>query len=417
MKRMKGIATGLLILVLIGALAAWPFRHNFWGGLAFAAFEAALVGALADWFAVVALFRHPLNLRFIPHTAVISNNRERIINTITDVVENQWFNVDLLKQKIVDFPMVDKLSALIQGEAWKGKVEEFTASLIKNVLRDMKTETMAQFLQEFAAEHLAEIRISSEMVGRLEEMAKDKYVDPFLDFCLDKAMEATAGEPFTVLIQTALEEAVQEYSSRGGFWRRFSRGLGEGLDIINYPEAAKTSAKKIREVLWRMKQPENEYRLNIRAMIDSMVLADPEKATRLLQSLVQRVVCTDEGMRITEDLLTAVKEQMLRDDLQNSALVKRITGMLLDQIESVRTDEAKKEQIENWIKNALIMLVDKYHGIVGMIVKENLQMLNDESFVESLEDKVGDDLQWIRVNGTVIGSLVGIVQYLALHFI
>jgi len=78
MKRMKMIATLMFLLALASSLIAWFFRESFMGGLLFAASEAALVGALADWFAVVALFRHPLGLKFIPHTAIIPNNRWRV---------------------------------------------------------------------------------------------------------------------------------------------------------------------------------------------------------------------------------------------------------------------------------------------------------------------------------------------------
>ena len=87
MKNMKKVATALLVLTILGSLTAWNFRTSFTGGLFFAAFEAALVGALADWFAVVALFRHPLGLKFIPHTAIIPNNRGRIIEGIVKIVE------------------------------------------------------------------------------------------------------------------------------------------------------------------------------------------------------------------------------------------------------------------------------------------------------------------------------------------
>ena len=72
---------------------------------------------------------------------------------------------------------------------------------------------------------------------------------------------------------------------------------------------------------------------------------------------------------------------------------------------------------EAWIKSELASLLERYHGVIGSIVREKLQGLNDAGLVESLEDKVGDDLQWIRINGTVIGALVGIAQYLLLHLL
>ena len=106
-KRMYGIATAMLLLAVVGSIIAWPYRGGFTGGLIFAACEASLVGALADWFAVVALFRHPLGLKFIPHTAIIPNNRGRIIEGIVKIVEKDWLSLDFIQSKLHDYPIID----------------------------------------------------------------------------------------------------------------------------------------------------------------------------------------------------------------------------------------------------------------------------------------------------------------------
>lgn len=417
MKRMKAIATTLLLAALAGSVISWPFRQNFWGGLLFAAFEASLVGALADWFAVVALFRHPLGLKFIPHTAIISSNRNRIIDTITDVVENQWFNIEILKAKINNYPLIDKLASILKSDAGRQQMEEFAASLVPNIIRDISPEYAAQFLHDMVREHFSEVKVSPEVIERLETSLKSLYADDVVDFFLDKAIEATSGQSFKGALKRTLRGAVEEYSSKGGFLRRISRGIGESFDVINYHEAAESVAHQIREFLVGVRQPGNFYRGKIMTALDDVKIADPENSSAVLGSLLEKVLLTGEGFQATVEVLNALKAQLTSGDMENSPLVKYLANIVVEQSENIRTDEEKKAKVEGWIKGQLIALVDKYHGIVGAIVRENLQALNDESFVESLEDKVGDDLQWIRVNGTVIGLLVGVAQYLILHLL
>jgi uncharacterized membrane-anchored protein YjiN (DUF445 family) len=83
----------------------------------------------------------------------------------------------------------------------------------------------------------------------------------------------------------------------------------------------------------------------------------------------------------------------------------------------VRNDEARRSQIESMIKAELKKILERYHSVIGHIVREKLESLDDSALVVSLEARVGDDLQWIRINGTVIGGLVGIAQYLILYFL
>jgi uncharacterized membrane-anchored protein YjiN (DUF445 family) len=91
--------------------------------------------------------------------------------------------------------------------------------------------------------------------------------------------------------------------------------------------------------------------------------------------------------------------------------------MIIEQIRSIQQDLPRKQVTEDWIKTELMQILERYHGVIGGIVREKLQSLNDAGLVESLEDKVGEDLQWIRINGTVIGALVGIIQYMVLRWL
>ena len=98
-------------------------------------------------------------------------------------------------------------------------------------------------------------------------------------------------------------------------------------------------------------------------------------------------------------------------------MTRYLTNMVIEQINQIRQDEERKNNLELRIKTEITGLLEHYHFVIGNIVKENLEGLDDAGLVISLEAKVGDDLQWIRINGTVIGALVGMLQYLILRLV
>jgi len=417
MKKMKALATILLLTALVGAIVSWPFRQNFWGGLALSTFEAALVGALADWFAIVAIFRHPLGIRFIPHTAIIPNNRERIINSIADIVENQWLNLDIIKAKINEYPVAEKLALALESSEGKQRLEDIVLSLMINTIKDIEPEYAAKFIQQVIRENFSEISISEELVEKFESSLKELYGDDVIDFLIDKLSIMTEDYSFKKVVKNAIHKAANDYAMRGGFFRRLGKGLGEGLDVINYEEAAEAIARKFADFLGEIKESGNPYRVKIKISIENIRFANQESAATMLGSLVQKTINTEEGIKAIVDIVSVLKAQLITEDIKRSPLIKYFAIMITEQIQNIKADKEKNAEFERWIKKAGTDLVDKYHGLVGNLVKENLQSLNDQSFVDSLEEKVGEDLQWIRVNGTVIGALVGIVQYLILHAI
>ncbi len=415
MKRMKYIATFLFAVALVGSILVWPYRGSFTGGLLFAAFEAALVGALADWFAVVALFRHPLGLKFIPHTAIIPNNRGRIVDGIVEIVEKDWLSLDFIRSKILDYNLLDNLALALESEEGRHGLERITKSLLANTVQDLNPDDMARFIHLMLTDNLGEIKISPNLVVQIESSLKNLYGEDVIQIFLDWAIASTRGEEFEQIIRRTLQRAAADYSNKGNYLRRLSKGLGESLDIFNYDEGAVSVSNRINLFLVQMKDPNNNLHIKVRTELDKLHIADPETASAKLGELLQKVVGTEAGIVATAEVLAALKNQMMASDLEDSLMIRYISNLVIKQFTVIRQDEERKMSVENWIKNELTSLLERYHGVIGHIVREKLQSLNDIGLVESLEDKVGNDLQWIRINGTVIGALVGVAQYLLLH--
>lgn len=417
MKKMRAAATTMLVLVFLGSLVTFNFRTNFTGGLFFAAFEAALVGALADWFAVVALFRHPLGLKFIPHTAIIPNNRGRIIEGIVKIVENDWLSREFIAAKIQAYPLVDSLAVAMASDEVRRGIEETAQSISGNILRNLEPSDISEFIHVMLADNLDSIEFSPRLVQNVEDVVKELYSEDVIRLVLDWGIASTRGEEFERSIKRLLTRAAADYSNQGNFMRRLGKGLGETLDMINYEDAAIIISRRINNFLIELKAPGNHMHIKIKQEIENLHLLDPEAASLVLGDTVRKFVGTESGIKATTEILAAVKDQMLRDAERGMPLISYLTEIILQQITAIQQDGVRKAELEAWLKDKIISLLERYHVLIGRIVREKLENLNDEGLVESLEDKVGDDLQWIRINGTVIGALVGIAQYLILHSI
>jgi uncharacterized membrane-anchored protein YjiN (DUF445 family) len=417
MKRMKMIATLMFLLALASSLIAWFFRESFMGGLLFAASEAALVGALADWFAVVALFRHPLGLKFIPHTAIIPNNRGRIVEGIVAIVEKDWLSLDFIRGKVLEYDLIDGIASALETEEGRHGLERVSHSIIINIIQDLKPDDVSRFIHMMLADNLGEIKISPPLVERLETSIKNLYGDDVIRLLLNWAIASTRGDDFERVIKRTLTRAAADYSNQGNFMRRLGKGLGESLDIFNYDEAANTLAHRINRFLIEMQDPQNQYHIRVKAEMENLKIADPETASSMLSETLKKIIGTEAGLTATTELFAALKKQLLNDSNKEIPLIRYLSDMVLAQINSIRQDEVRKAAMESWMKGEVMALLERYHGIIGLMVREKLQSLNDAGLVESLEDKVGNDLQWIRINGTVIGALVGVLQYLILHLL
>ncbi len=417
MRNTKAAATTMLGLAILGSLAAWNFRTSFTGGLFFAAFEAALVGALADWFAVVALFRHPLGLKFIPHTAIIPNNRGRIIEGIVKIVETDWLSLDFITAKVQAYPLIDGLAEALASDEVRRGIEETAQSISSNIIKNLDPTDISEFFHAMLSDNLDSIQFSPSLVESVEDTIKHLYSDDVIRLMLDWAIASTRGEEFERSIKRILTRAAADYSNQGNFMRRLGKGLGETLDIFNYDEAALILSRRINHFLVEMKVPDNQLHVKIKQEIENLHLLEPEAASAVLGDAVKKFIGTETGIKATGELFAALKDQLLRDAQRDMPLISYLTEIILQQISAIQQDEGRKVELDAWLKNKIIDLLERYHAVIGRMVREKLESLNDAGLVQSLEEKVGDDLQWIRINGTVIGALVGIVQYLVLHLI
>lgn len=411
-RSMKGKSLFLLILAVVGVAVSWPYRNVFFGGLVLAACEAALVGGMADWFAVVALFRHPLNIPWLPHTAIVPANRENIINGIVDIVENEWLKLSVIREKIASLSLVDGLLDMLDDQRGSKRLRIIIGGLVGDLVKSLDTDKIAAYLEKKVKDTV----LGPLTVNVIKTMELGSHEDEIMDFIIDEFLVLLNTLDIREILTTYLKKAAADYK-RSGFWRRLTIDTGEQLKIIDYDSVAYVALDRVQDMVVDMRRPENEYRIKLKSVFFN--LENNESLQQLIESwkndALKRLDFTQAIAGYIAGIKQAASGGIISNVRNSNRLLNYIMDLVGDQLVQLREDAAKKDKLDRWLKTELIRLVEKYHGLVGDIVRDNMERLDVRSFVASVEDRVGDDLQWIRINGTVVGALVGIGLYLATH--
>jgi uncharacterized membrane-anchored protein YjiN (DUF445 family) len=404
---------GALALAVLGRVLDRPALTPFWGGLLFAFGEAALVGGLADWFAVRALFVHPFGIPF-PHTAIIPRNRRRIVNQIRELVQNEWLPRSLLTAKVEGFDFV--------GQGLLPVVEPLKPHLravLRSIGRDVLDELSPQYLANFLARGLAG-SIDAERVGPLlSDLARrareQHWLEPLVREWIKRLQEWADSPRSKEIIHLRLEQAAGLYRERGWF-KAITFHVAEVLGGVDLEEAAGVLQGEIKrfaaDQLGEGSQVETIIRDGL-ANIEARLRDDPE----FLKDLRDFILETSEKGTLTvllEPVLTSLREQ---GRLELESPDSRFLALAMHQLDAwigrLQNDAELREQVNAWCRRLAVQLVDQHHSLVGLLVEEQMNRLSEENLSELIQNKVGEDLNWIRLNGTFVGGLVGATLYLA----
>lgn len=405
--RMKGLALGLLLLAAaLYALAThMAMAQPAWGWGYLAAFaEAAMVGAIADWFAVTALFRRPLGLP-IPHTAIIPRKQARLGQNLADFICTHFLATPQVLAKLEAFDAAARLAGWLRqpsnAEALAGQLVG-VARYGLNALRD---ERVRLFIQHSASAKLRELdlaRFAGQLLGLLTHERRHQAM-------LDEVLEQLAA-----LLQ---DPAVQQRIA-SGLSGEFSalRFRLFGKDIPLDEKAGQWSADKlVRRVSELIGEISRDERHELRGKFDACFV-------RFVARLQEDPALRLKGEQIREQLLAhpavAAYLRQLWDDLLDwlqadlgdaDSTIRRRLGRLCRRLgEALATDAAMRRWINEQLLEVAPALVERHREDIRRYIAERVERWDSAELVEQLERNVGKDLQYIRISGTLVGGLVGL---------
>ncbi len=397
LRRMKRLATGLFLLAALVFLACVLLgeERGAWVGYVRATAEASMVGALADWFAVTALFRHPLRLP-IPHTAIIPRKKDQIGESLGTFVQENFLTRAVVEEKLTTVDVPGRLGAFL---AAPGRAERLAGD-------------------------------ASAVLTALTSLLKDEDLQPAVAAIVDRKAHETPAAPVLARILELVVEGDRHQEVLSAALRLLARFLHENRLVFRAQLGDASPAwvpdwvdDRVFDKVFAGLQgfleevgddPRHELRRSYDARLRVYVHAlrtDPDTAARV-EDLKKELLEHPAVRTWSGSLWTNAKNAVLAAAADpDSELRTRVAGLIGDASRLLQTDPTVRELVQRHTHRIAGYLVERFSGDLAELVSSTVARWDTEETSRRLELQVGRDLQWIRVNGTVVGGLAGLVIY------
>ncbi|MEO6834140.1 MAG: DUF445 domain-containing protein [Chitinophagaceae bacterium] len=396
LRKHKQLATALfLAMALLYVAMVWlgKYQASTWIGFVKSFAEAAMVGALADWFAITALFHHPLGLP-IPHTNLIEKRKQSIGDNLGDFVVKNFLTPTTIRPYIDKLKLSTFLANWLTASKHKELVIKEVFIMAQDILDKLDDAVVARFLAR-KAERLKDSVHLNKMASQLGH-----YL-------------LAQGEQQQVI--TAIAKSVKEYVSHNEELVR-EKVKGESYFFIPGFVEDKLAAKITAGLERYFEEVELETNHRLRGEISRQLalffddLGTTEKWDIFFKDILDNLLSAEKLEGFASAVWTTMKAS-IKAELSNtdSGLAKYLSNMLDEQVAMLQTDTVLQEKIDSWIRQTAYKLVLRNADTVGTLISTTVGNWQGKDLSEKLELEVGKDLQFIRINGTIVGGLVGLL--------
>jgi uncharacterized membrane-anchored protein YjiN (DUF445 family) len=398
LRRMKSLATGLLLAAtVIFLLARWWESADgpVWVAYVRATAEAAMVGALADWFAVTALFRRPLGLP-IPHTAIIPTKKDVIGGSLGDFVGENFLSEVVVRDKLARVGVSARVGAWIGQRANADRVTAELATAARGVVTVLRDEDVQDVIDQVLVRKLMERQVGPPLGTVLAGVLADGSHHRLVDLVIDRAYDWVSANQEMVL--RVVHERAPAWSPRFVDDLIADRVF---LEVQTFAWAVKTD-------------PEHPLRQAVDRFLHEFAtdLQHDEATIERAEKIKQQIVAHPDVQRFIGGAWGVVKGLILdAAEDPSSALRLRVRDGLLSLGARLSGDEGMGEKVDGWLADAAAYVVRHYRDEITTLITDTVERWDAEETSRKVELQVGRDLQFIRINGTVVGALAGLAIY------
>jgi uncharacterized membrane-anchored protein YjiN (DUF445 family) len=397
-RRMKSTATGLLLLVaLVYALATWARGAGAgpWAAYVAAAAEAGMVGALADWFAVTALFRHPLGLP-IPHTAIIPNKKDQLGVSLGEFVGENFLSQEVVRQRLHAVGIAARLGAWLADPEHADRVTAELATALRGALTVLRDSDVQAVVGEAITRRADAQEIAPPLGKMLEKVVADGGHKRVVDLVCVRAHD------WLVLHDDQVMDAVQ--GGAPGWTPRFvDKKVGERVykELLRFvTEMRDSPTHPARGALDRFLA---DFASDLQSDTDTRARVERLKGDVLGRGEVQDLIAS--AWTAVRSMIVSAAED------ERSELRQRVRASLLSLGQRMATEERTQSKVDKWVESAAVHVVTTYRKEITSLITDTVAGWDPVHTTRKIEAHIGRDLQFIRINGTVVGSLAGLLIY------
>jgi uncharacterized membrane-anchored protein YjiN (DUF445 family) len=395
LRRMKWVAGGFLILATVLYILTGVFAGPVWVGYVHAAAEASMVGALADWFAVTALFRRPLGLP-IPHTALIPTRKDVLGTSLGDFVGSNFLSEQVVRDKLRRVGISRRVGDWLARRENAERVTSELSTVAKGLVTVLRDEDVQAVVEHAVVQRLVAIPWGPPLGRLLSQVLDEGAHHKLVDVLCDRAYEWVRDH------HSAVERVVTE---RAPSW------APKFVDSM-------LADKVYNEVLafaWAIKTDENHpMRIAVdRFLFDFAEDLSTDPITMAHAEQVKQQVLEHPEVQNLIGLAWTTAKRMLLEAAEDpsSELRKRVLEGLVSLGERMCADEAFRQKADGWLEGFAAYVVTHYRAEIITLITDTIERWDGEETSRKIELQVGRDLQFIRINGTVVGALAGLVIY------
>uniref|UniRef100_J1S3K9 DUF445 domain-containing protein n=2 Tax=Streptomyces auratus AGR0001 TaxID=1160718 RepID=J1S3K9_9ACTN len=397
-RRMKTLATGMLLAVaLVYVLAKWAGSAGAggWTGFVAAAAEAGMVGALADWFAVTALFKRPMGLP-IPHTAIIPTKKDQLGQSLGDFVGENFLSGEVVRRRLHSVGVGRRLGGWLAEPKNADRVTAEVSTALRGALTVLRDSDVQAVVGEAITRRADAQEIAPGLGGLLERIVAEGGHTRVVDLVVARAHDWLVEHGDSVM--TAVSGGAPGWTPRfvdrkvgDRVYKELLRFVTEMRDMPEHPA---------RGAIDRFLR---DFADDLQSDPDTRARVERLKAEVLGRSEVQDLIASAWGS--VRGMIVAAAED------ERSELRLRVRAALLSLGRRLAAEERLQGKVDGWLENAAVYVVTTYQSEITALITDTVAGWDAEHTSKKIEAHIGRDLQFIRINGTVVGALAGLTIY------
>lgn len=408
--RRSHIAGYILVIAALLLLLSYPVRDLFWGGLIMHLSGAALIGGLADWYAVTALFRKPLGISF--KTALIPNSKERIAETARHMIESEILTVPNMYNVLKHHPVLEAgLSYLHTDEGFQS-AERILGHIMNTFLYTLDMQALVRAFSTMGEEAIEKIRIAPMMGKALKTGLVGEAGNDFLDFSIFTLESMVKSETAKRYIADIYRESMRQYEHRNFVYALIIKAA-LASDMFSPERVAGNLQDKFLHLLAEAKKPDSEERRKAMQFIWQqaekleMNTAWQDRVEQYKMRLFRYIVARP-------DMKEPWQRYVQNPDRQNR-VCRAAATYAIERLEGFKGSDLQVEQMNRFVLAMAARELKRLQNWFGATAEKEILKYDGQELADQLESRVWYDLQMIRVNGSLVGAVLGACIYLAMN--